>query len=103
MKTMNGLTRTCGLIANPVAHTLSPLIHNTLAELTDINLVYVPFLVQEDLGAAVRGAYALNVLGMNVTVPYKSDVLAHCVAVDELAEQIGAVNTLVRVDRKSVV
>ena len=93
---LNGKTRTCGLIGNPVEHTMSPVIHNTLAKKLGLNLVYVPFLVEQDLSAAVKGAHALNVLGMNVTVPYKSDVLNDVCEIDSLAAQIGAVNTLVR-------
>lgn len=44
----------------------------------------------------MRGALALDFLGLNVTVPYKSDVIAHLAEIDPLAERIGAVNTLVR-------
>ncbi len=94
---IDGKTRLCGLIGNPVEHTMSPVIHNTLAEKCGHNLVYVPFLVEEErLGEAVKGAWALNVLGMNVTVPYKSAVMESLAEVDELAAHIGAVNTLVR-------
>ena len=94
---IDGKTRLCGLIGNPVEHTMSPVIHNTLAEKCGHNLVYVPFLVEHGrIEEAVKGAYALNVLGMNVTVPYKSDVIGSLVDVDELASHIGAVNTLVR-------
>lgn len=97
MKMIDGHTRTCGLIGNPVEHTLSPLIHNTLARCLGHNLVYVPFHVEEGkVSAAVEGAYALNMLGLNVTVPYKSQVMESLVQVDDLAEKIGAVNTLVR-------
>jgi len=97
---INGCTRTCGLIGNPVEHTLSPVIHHFLAEKLDVDLAYVPFLVQKgSLGEAVKGAYALNLLGLNVTVPYKSDVIPYLCEVDELAERIGAVNTLVRTEK----
>lgn len=96
---INGYTRTCGLIGNPVEHTMSPVIHNTLADATGENLVYVPFHVEEGrLADALKGAYALNLLGMNVTVPYKSDVIEGLEDIDPLAAQIGAVNTLVRVE-----
>lgn len=96
---INGRTKTCGLIGNPVEHTLSPLIHNTLSALIDKNLVYVPFLVQaEELENAVKGAYALGIEGLNVTVPHKERVLPYLKEVDGLAERIGAVNTLVRCD-----
>ncbi len=93
----DGNTFVCGIIGNPVRHTMSPLIHNTLAEDTGVNLVYVPFEVNEGgLKAAVNGAYELGILGMNVTVPYKSDVISYLKYIDPLAEKIGAVNTLVR-------
>lgn len=94
---VNGRTRTCGLIGNPVEHTVSPTLHNTMAEKLKINLVYVPLLVEENLKEAVKGAYVLNLLGMNVTVPYKSEVMDFLVDCDALAKKIGAVNTLVRV------
>lgn len=94
---IDGKTRTLGLIGKPVEHTLSPVIHNNLAEMLKQNVVYVPLLVEEDLHAAISGAYALNLLGMNVTVPYKNDVIEELVEIDSLAKRIGAVNTLVRV------
>lgn len=97
--TIDGYTRTCGLIGNPVEHTLSPFIHNTLAEKLSHNLVYVPFHVEEgQILPAISGAYALNLLGLNVTVPYKSQVMDGLIQIDELAEKIGAVNTLVRME-----
>lgn len=97
MYTPDGHTRTCGLIGNPVAHTLSPMIQNHMAQAMGQNLIYLPFPVsQGDLGAAVRGALALDFLGLNVTVPYKSAVIAYLAKIDPLAERIGAVNTLVR-------
>lgn len=95
---INGKTRVCGLIGNPVEHTMSPVIHNTLAKQLGQNLVYVPLLVEEDVEAAIKGAYALNILGMNATVPHKQNVIAHLKEMDELAKAIGAVNTLVRVE-----
>lgn len=95
---INGKTRTCGLIGNPVEHTLSPMIHNTLAERFGHNLVYVPFPVEAGhLAEAVNGASALQLLGLNVTVPYKGEVIPFLREVDALAASIGAVNTLVAV------
>lgn len=97
MREIDGHTRTCGLIGNPVAHTQSPLIQNHMAQATGVNLVYVPFSVAPgELEAAVKGALALDLLGLNVTVPYKSEVMAYLAQIDPLAERIGAVNTLVR-------
>ena len=96
---IDGRTRVCGLLGCPVEHTKSPLIHNLLAELENINSAYLPFLVErENLADAVKGAYALNVLGLNVTVPHKEKVLPFLQEIDPLAKKIGAVNTLVRMD-----
>lgn len=97
MNYTDGYTRTCGLIGNPVKHTMSPLIHNSLASMTGINMVYVPFEVKEkELKNAIKGAVALDIQGMNVTIPYKTDVIPFLEDVDPLAKAIGAVNTLVR-------
>lgn len=96
---IDGYTRTCGVIGCPVEHTMSPAIHNTLAESLGENMVYVPFRVPAGhVGEAVRGAYALNLLGVNVTVPYKSEVIPFLKETDSLAEAIGAVNTLIRIE-----
>ena len=89
MREIDGKTRVCGLIGNPVEHTLSPVIHNTLAQRMGQDLVYVPFLVEESrVEDAVKGAYALNVLGLNVTVAHKSAVLPWVKEIEPLAEKI---------------
>lgn len=99
MRDIKGTTRVCGLIGNPVEHSISPLIHNTLADLCGIDMVYTTFHVERGrVHKAVDGAYALNILGMNVTVPHKQEVLESLADVDSLAGAIGAVNTLVRTD-----
>lgn len=99
MMIIDGKTRLCGLLGDPVEHTLSPLIHNTISEKLGINEVYVPFHVKgDDLKDAVLGAYALNILGLNATVPHKSAVIPFLKDMDSLAEKIGAVNTLVRTE-----
>lgn len=92
---INGCTKTLGVIGNPVEHTLSPVIHNELAKIYNHNLVYLPYLVDGDVGDAIRGAHALHFGGLNVTVPHKTEVLKYVVEVDEFAKRIGAVNTLV--------
>ncbi|MBR6171858.1 MAG: shikimate dehydrogenase [Eubacterium sp.] len=95
---ISGTTGVLGLMGNPVRHTLSPLIHNTLSEELDRDLKYLPFPVEEDVPSAVRGAYLLGIQGMNVTIPHKKAVIEALVSLDTAAEMIGAVNTLVRVD-----
>lgn len=93
--TINGKTDVYAVIGCPVTHSFSPVIHNTLAQALGHNLVYSAFEVkQEDLGSAVVGGYALGIKGFNVTIPHKQQVIEHLCGVDDLAVQIGAVNTL---------
>lgn len=99
MREIDGKTRICGLMANPVEHTLSPVIHNTVSEKLGVNMAYAAFKPEkEGLADAVKGAYALNILGLNVSVPYKSQVIESLKEIDPMAEAIGAVNTLVRIE-----
>ncbi len=96
---MNAKTKLCCLLGNPVEHSISPLIHNTLAEKMGINLAYTAFKVQEEnVGDAIKGAKALGILGMNVTVPHKCAVIPYLDDIDSLALKIGAVNTIVSTD-----
>ncbi|MFC5135743.1 MULTISPECIES: shikimate dehydrogenase [Haloferacaceae] len=84
-----------GLIGNPVGHSLSPPMHEAGYEALGIDARYVTFEpAPDDAARAVEGAAALGVAGLNVTIPFKRDVLA-AVDADPLAERIGAVNTVV--------
>lgn len=96
--TVNGETKVLGIIGNPVKHTKSPAIHNYISKQLNKNMIYVPFEVTGDVNKAVQGAYELSIHGMNVTVPWKEEVIKSLVDIDDLARRIGAVNTLVRVD-----
>lgn len=92
------MTKVCGVIGCPIEHSLSPLFQNIYAEWTGQNLAYVPFRVEKEAVAdAVKGAYALNLLGLNVTVPHKQTVMESLAEIDQTARDIGAVNTLVRI------
>ena len=75
---INGKTKIYGIIGNPIEHTLSPLMHGMFADAAGLDMVYVPFHVADgQLEAALRGAYGLNICGMNVTVPYKNAVIPY--------------------------
>lgn len=94
-KQVSGKTEVYGLIGKPITQSLSPLIHNTISEFLGIDTVYVPFPVEEgDIPKVIQGAHGLGIKGMNVTHPYKQDVIPHLTHVDSLALKIGAVNTL---------
>lgn len=83
-----------GLVGNPVGHSLSPPMHEAAYDALGMDARYVTFEPDPgDVEAALNGAEALGVAGLNVTIPFKEDALA-LVEPDELAERIGAVNTV---------
>ncbi|MFP4533733.1 MAG: shikimate dehydrogenase [Desulfobacterales bacterium] len=91
---ITGETIVYGVIGNPVAHSLSPVMHNQAFSNTGYPGVYLPFQVQ-DIGAAVDGIRALNVRGVSVTIPHKEAVMPYLDQIDDSAREIGAVNTVV--------
>jgi len=94
-KTINAKTNLIGIIGNPVGHSLSPLIHNHLFDLLDLNFVYLAFEVKPELlQDAVYGIAALGARGFNVTVPYKEKIMPLLDHVEKNAQIIGAVNTV---------
>ena len=95
---ISGKAKVFGLIGHPVEHSLSPVLHHTLSDILGHQVLYAPFDVKKDLKSAIKGAFELNIQGLNVTVPYKQDVMEFLVDVDLLAKKIGAVNTLVRME-----
>ncbi|WP_440765578.1 shikimate dehydrogenase [Natronorubrum sp. DTA7] len=83
-----------GLLGNPVGHSLSPPMHEAAYDELGLEARYVTFEPEPaDIAAAVDGAEALGITGLNVTIPFKQDVL-ESVEADELATRIGAVNTV---------
>jgi shikimate dehydrogenase len=95
MTTISGRTQLAGLIGWPVAHSLSPAMHNAAAAALGLDLVYLPLPVRPDnLPAAVHGLAVLGFLGVNVTVPHKETVIPLLDEVDPTALAIGAVNTI---------
>ena len=92
---ITGKTKIVGVIGDPIEHSHSPQMHNAaLAEL-GLNYVYVPFRIQPDaLPAAIEGFKAINVVGLNVTIPHKQAVIPFLDEISREVELIGAVNTL---------
>ena len=90
-------TRIYGVIASPVAHSKSPLIHNRAFQARRIDAVYLPFLVQQgQLGDWMKVAAELPVSGFSVTIPHKQSIMRYLDVIDPLAKRIGAVNTVWR-------
>jgi len=100
------ITAHTGLVAvlgHPVAHSLSPRMHNAAFRAQGLDLVYLAFdVAPRELPAAIEGVRSLGLRGVNVTVPHKEAVLRHVDEVDRLAAQVGAVNTVVN-DRSRLV
>ena len=95
---LTGRTKVLGIIGDPVAHSLSPLMQNSALKALGIDCIYVPFPVKPtDLTAAVDGLRALNAVGFNVTIPHKSAIIGLLDELSHEAQLIGAVNTVVRV------
>ncbi len=94
---ISGRTTVFAVIGSPVDHSLSPAMQNAAFAATGFDGVYVALPVApEDLEAAVRGARAAGLGGLNVTVPHKEAVVPLCASLDDVAAQVGAVNVLAR-------
>ncbi len=87
-------TAVYAVIGNPIAHSMSPIMHNAAFKHLGIDGVYVGFRVV-DLKAAMIGFKALGVNGISVTIPHKTEVMKYLDRMDPMARAIGAVNTVV--------
>ena len=93
---INSRTGLYGLIGEPVAHSISPVMQNAAFVALGLDYVYLAFAVnRRNIDLALAGCRALGIRGLNVTVPYKKDVLPYLDEINPEAERIGAVNTIV--------
>ena len=93
---INRETTIYGLIADPVGHSLSPLVHNAALQKAGLNAVYVPFRVPaEHLDHFLVDARELGIRGLSVTIPHKEAVLRRVTKFDPAVKGIGAANTVV--------
>lgn len=93
---ITGYTRLTGLLGSPVAHSISPMMHNAAFEELGMDYAYLAFDVgTEELAVAVEGLKVLNVRGFNLTMPDKNLMCTLCDKLSPAAEIIGAVNTVV--------
>jgi shikimate dehydrogenase len=89
-------TKLCGVIGDPVSHTLSPAMHNAAFASLRLDYVYLAFQVKSaELCAAIQGMKALVIRGLNVTIPHKVAIVQFLDELDPLSTGIGAVNTIV--------
>lgn len=88
-------TQICAVIGNPVAHSLSPAIHNAAYEARDLDFVYVAHHV-EDVKNALAGMRALkNFRGMSITIPHKIEAMKYVDDVVQIDRRIGSINTVI--------
>jgi shikimate dehydrogenase len=88
-------TQFCGVIGNPVDHSLSPAIHNAAFRKLGLNYVYLAWRV-ETVGDAIKGLRALgNFRGASVTIPHKVTAIPFLDHMERTAQRIGAINTIV--------
>ncbi len=93
---ISGKTGICGIIGDPIEHTMSPVMHNAAFKKLGLDYVYLAFRVKkEELGKAIEGMRALNIRGLSITTPHKVAVIQFLDELDPLADKIDAINTIV--------
>lgn len=99
----NSETKILAILGNPIIHSKSPIMHNTVFDYLGLNYHYVAFDVKpDDLEKAIEGIRALNICGANVTIPHKIKVMEYLDEISDEAEAIGAVNTIVNQNGKLI-
>ena len=93
---IDGYTRLAAVVANPIKHSISPFIHNQAFEATHTNGVYVAWEVEAtDLAETVANIRRYQMFGINLSMPYKEQVISYLDQLSAEARLIGAVNTVV--------
>ncbi len=94
---VDGRTKLFAVFGHPIAHTFSPKIHELFIEERGENMAYIACHVEPDrIGEAIRGAWAMEIAGINLTIPHKETALPFVCGVSDNARRVGAVNTLKR-------
>ena len=93
---IDGYTRLAAVVANPIKHSISPFIHNSAFQATETNGVYLAWEVKAtDLSETVANIRRYRMFGINLSMPYKEQVIPYLDQLSEEARLIGAVNTVV--------
>lgn len=97
---ITGKTKLLAVIGQPIAHSLSPVMHNAAIAAVGVDYVYVALPIQPaDLAAAIAGFAAIDLQGFSVTIPHKQAILPFLTEITDMAQAVGAVNTVWRTDR----
>lgn len=100
MQLITGQTKLLGVIGYPIAHSLSPVMHNAAIAHLGLDYVYLPLPVSTaELGVAIAGFAAIDLQGFSVTIPHKQAIIPLLSEVSNLAQTVGAVNTVWRTER----
>lgn len=100
---ITGHTRMICLLGSPVAHSISPMMHNRSFELLDLDYAYLAFDIgTKDLASIVESFRKMNVRGFNLTMPDKTEMYPLCDELSDAARLIGAVNTVVHENGKMI-
>lgn len=93
---IDGHTRMAAVVARPIKHSISPFIQNFAFDATGINGVYVAWdIPEEDLEESVQNVRRYDMFGINISMPYKQVVIPFLDELNQAAQLIGAVNTVV--------
>jgi len=96
---ISGKTKVCGVIGDPIEHSLSPIMHNAAFRALELDFAFLAFKVQAtEVGNAISGMRALNIHGLNVTMPHKNAVIKFLDEIDPTAKTIASVNTILNKD-----
>ena len=100
---IDGHTRLAAVVANPIKHSISPFIHNSAFEKTQVNGAYVAWEIPEsDLAETVENIRRYDMFGINLSMPYKEKVIPFLDELSPAAQLIGAVNTVVNRDGRLI-
>src|SRR4030067_2497076 len=97
--TISGKTQVCGVIGEPIEHTLSPTMHNAAFNHLTLDFVFLAFRVKaSQLENAMRGIRGLGIRGLNVTMHHKNAVIKYLNEVDPTVKFLGSANTILNDD-----
>lgn len=94
LQMINSNTSLYAVLGDPISHSLSPVMHNSAFSHVNYNGVYLAFRAKE-IGKAISGIRALGIKGAGITIPHKVTVMEFLDEIDDTAEKIGAVNTII--------
>lgn len=102
MVSFSSKTQLCAVIGKPVAHSLSPAIHNAAFDALDLDFIYVAFPV-EDVKGTLEGMRAIeNFRGLSVTIPHKTEVMKYVDEISDVDRSIGSINTVIHENGKLI-